>query len=399
MKSNCKLLFGLLAISVFFAACKSADKSAESRTEKTWTAGMQRLSASLANLLPLAHDPLQFNDPSNREIINQEVSRLAQFSHDLIPNSDKKLGDPAIDYVASRFSADMQEAKRQLSIGNPTYSRYIIRNATNYCISCHTQSDRGPKFQMMESENFTSKLGPLDRTNYLIAIRRFDEAVSEFEKAMNSPDVALQPFPSLESVTLKILAVAVRVKKDPKMAERIVNRMVQSKWAPVYLQMSGTKWRDSIQEWSRAPKKMLSLMDAKKLISLAGKRQMESPMSRAGLIEYLQASAALHDLLDKTKPGKEYADALYYAGIASEALKELDLLDTSERYFEACIRHLPQTPQARNCYIRLEAMQIASYSETESGRLPQAVRDNLDALKKLAETKGQPWLDPNPKAE
>ncbi len=395
MKSNRKVLMvTVLVFTAVLAACKSADKGAESSGKQGWTAGMHQLSLSLANLLPLAHDPLQFNDPTNREIINQEVGRLAQFSHDLGSTKDKALGDPAMDYVASRFSADMQEAKRQLSIGNPSYSRYIIRNATNYCISCHTQTDRGPMFPGMDSEPFYKKLSSLDRTNYLIAVRRFDEAAAEFEKAMNSPDVALLPFPSLESVTLKILAVAVRVKKDPKMAERIVNRMVQSKWAPVYLQMSGTKWRDSIQEWSRTTRPAKSLADAKKLIFAAGKKQMESPMSRAGLIEYLQASAVLHDLLSDKKPGKDYAEALYYGGVASEALRELDLLDTSERYFEACIRHLPNSPQARNCYIRLEAMQIASYSETESGRLPQTVRDNLNALKILAESKGKSWLEP-----
>ncbi len=388
----------LIAAVLLFSACKSAETK-RSGGKEAWTANMHQLSQSLANLIPLAHDPLQFNDPNNREIIHQEVGRLAKFSHDLGSNKAQSAADPAMEYVASRFSADMQEARRQLSIGNPTYSRHIIRNATNYCISCHTQSDRGPKFLGMETDSFYQKLNSLDRTNYLIAMRRFDEAVVEFEKAMSSPDVALWPFPSLESVTLKILAVAVRVKKDPKMAERIINRMVQSKWAPVYLQMSGVKWRESIDEWARAKTKPKTLGDAKKLISAAVKKQTESPMSRAGLIEYLQASGVLHDLLIERKSGKEYAEALYYAGIASEALRELDLLDTSERYFETCIRHLPHTPQARNCYIRLESAQIASYSESESGRLPPSVRDNLDALKKLAETKGQPWLDPKPKAE
>lgn len=388
----------LLAFMMLFSSCKSAETKTV-RGQEAWTANMHQLSQSLANLIPLAHDPLQFNDPNNREIINQEVSRLAKFSHDLGNTKTKGIQDPAMEYVASRFSADMQEARRQLSIGNPTYSRYIIRNATTYCISCHTQSDRGPKFLALETEPFYKKLNTLDRTNYLIAMRRFDEAVVEFEKAMNSPDVALWPFPSLESVTLKILAVAVRVKKDPKMAERIVTRMMQSKWAPVYLQMSGVKWRDSIDEWAKANTKPKTLTDAKRLISAAVKKQGESPMSRAGLIEYLQASGVLHDLLNDKKPGKEYAEALYYAGISSEALRELDLLDTSERYFEACIRHLPHSPQARNCYIRLESSQIAGYAESESGRLPPAVREHLDALKKLAETKGQPWLDHKPKAE
>jgi hypothetical protein len=368
------LVFGLIS-------CHSAPKA-----PATVKADMHQLASGISTLLPLAHDPIQFNDPANREIIHQEVTRLSQFSHGF--------NDPAFDFVAARFSADMHEAKRQLSVGNNSASRMLIRDATNYCISCHTKTNRGTQFTIDDAHPFYKKLNALDRAQYLIAVRRFDEGVAEFERAMNSPDVALQPFPALESATLKVLAVSVRVKQDPKMSERLITRMLQSKWAPVYLQMSGLRWRTAIQEWAKAASAPRNLVEAKKLMSAAWKKQMETPLARAGLIETLRASSILQDLLDKNQKGKDYAETLYYAGLASESLHDLDLLDLSDRYFESCIRTQPHSSIARNCYIRLESTQIGRFSGSETGRLPVSLQENLETLKKLAETPGQKWNEP-----
>jgi len=58
----------------------------------------------------------------------------------------KPSDDPSIGFVGNQFSEEMVEAKRQLKVGNRSYARFLIRNASNYCISCHTQTDRGPHF-------------------------------------------------------------------------------------------------------------------------------------------------------------------------------------------------------------------------------------------------------------
>jgi len=98
---------------------------------------------------------------------------------------------------------------------------------------------------------------------------------------MNSPDVALQPYASLESATLRALAVAIRVKRDPQLADSIVTRIMYSKWAPVYLQLSASKWKSAIHDWQNSKKVAHTLEDAKMLISRAWNNQMESPLSRA----------------------------------------------------------------------------------------------------------------------
>ncbi len=375
------------------ANCQTTPNDASNPTDpaSTWKVDMHHLSESLSTLLPLSLDPLAFNDPNNQPQIEREVARLTKFSHAIGQMKTKPSEDPALQFVANEFSAEMSEAQRQMRMGNRAYARLLIRNATNYCVSCHTQMARGPEFNFKAGPYF-AKLGALDQANYLFAVRSFDEGLKQFDRAMSSPDVALQPYASLESTTLKALAVAVRVRQDPRLADEIVTRITQSKWAPVYLQISALKWKSSIEEWAKDLKRKRA-EDPRALLAKAWKKQTETPLSRAGLIEFLRASARLHELLAEKKTGKVYAETLYQAGLTSEALRELDLYSLSEYYYESCIRSLPQSETARTCYVRLENEMMASYSSFDSGPLPASMRDRLENLKKLAESQDGGWTN------
>lgn len=393
--NNLRPFLFVLASLFTVVSCKSSPSKEANKTTidnaATWKTDMHQLSDSLSNLLPLALDPVQFNNPSNQPQIEQEVLRLASFSHAIGQMKNKPASDPSLEFVAKEFNAEMTEAQRQLRLGNRSYARFLIRNATNYCVSCHTQTNRGPQFQLVAGPYF-SKMGPLERANYLFAVRSFDEGLKEYTTAMRGPDVALQPFAELESVTLKALAVAVRVKKDPKLADEIVGQILSSKWAPVYLQLSALHWKASLQDWKRHANGK-SLAEARTLLSRGWKAQMETPLSRAGIIEFLRASAIMHDLLDQSKPGKLYAETLYSAGLASEALRDLDLYALSGFYYESCIRQAPHTTTSRNCFVRLETVELVNYSAFDSMPIPAHVRQRLEELKSLAQPSGKAWTE------
>jgi len=383
------LVLGLLTL----VSCKTTVPTSQKPLEgaAAWKGDMRQMSESLTNLLPLISDPIQFSKPDNQAEIEQNVSRLAQFSHAIRDMKEKPAADPALEYVAKEFNAEMLEAQRQLRLGNRSYSRFLLRNATNYCVSCHSQTNRGPQFSL-STHPALGRMNALERANYLFAVRAFDQGLKEFEAAMLSPDVALLPYASVEEATLKALAVAVRVKQDPALASQIVERILHSQWAPVYLQLSAVTWKSSIEDWRRHAKGK-ALNDARSLLSKGWRSQVEMPLSRAGLIEFLRASVILHDLLDLKKPGKSYAEILYSAGLASEALKELDLYNLSGFYYESCIRQSPHTLTSRNCYVRLETVELSNYAGFDSVGLPVRVRDHLEQLKQLALPNGKKWVD------
>lgn len=368
---------------MFLAGCRNLTMKSDSTSRQIPSDRMQAMGESFATLLPIALDPGQFNAPANQQIIDDELTRLGQFAH----------ADTRLEGMSKNFSSQMLEAKGQLGRGNREYARFVIRRASTACLSCHAQTDRGPHFLASPTNSYFTNLNSLDKASFLFAVWSFDNGLKEYEKAMANPEVNSRPFTNLESTTLHALAVAVRVKKEPALAEAIVTRIMYSKWAPVYLQMSAAKWKASIHEWKNGKNIARTLEDAKVLISKAWTKQMESPLARSGLIESLRASAILHGLLAQKRPGKVYAETLYYAGLNAEALRDLNPFLVHEDYFEACVRHYPHTETAKNCYLRLEGAQIADYGAFGSMPMPEKVKNDLSSLRKLAEPTEGHWLE------
>jgi hypothetical protein len=370
------------------ASCKSAPHTPEAQV---WASDMQQIGQAFSSLLPLSLNPAQFNDPRNKDLIDEDLTRLSHFTHEIASLKKKPSDDPSFKFASEQFNGELNEAKHQIQLGNRSYARFLIKNASNYCISCHTQTSQGPTFLSSVNDTYFGRLNPFDQADYLLAVRNFDSGLKKYKEAMNSPDAALQPYRSLENATLKALAVAVRFKRDPALAFSILDSITESKWAPVYLQLSAANWRTSVAEWKREKVKNPTLSEARALLSKSFTKQVSTPLSRAGLIEALRSSAAFHELLQQKKPGKQYAEVLYLTGLASEGLKDLDPFLLNETYYEACIQHFPHSEIAKTCYIRLEGAELGDYAALDGVVMPAALRDRLAQLKKLAEISDNGW--------
>lgn len=381
----------VFAFSILFllAGCKSVSVP----HDLSRSASLSRVSESFSNLLPLTLDPAQFAKSENQTTIHQELDHLAHFSHDPDVLKSEPAKNPNVEYVKKRFKNDVMEADRQLKGGNRAYARFLARKAMNACMSCHALGADSP-FHFTASGSAFEHLNALERTNYLITIHRDDQALAEYKKAMSDSDVTNQPYTLLENVTLRTLAVAVRTKRDPKLALEIVDRLIDSKWAPVFLQLSAGKWRNSILEWQAGKRQSRDLSEAARLVSIGWKKQTQSPMSRGGLIEYLRASSILQEILhDDLLPNVSYAEALYNSGLVSESLKDIESPNTAQFYYEACVRRAPHSEISKNCYLRLENIEMLNFSQFETGALPEEVRSHLSVLKEMAQTGQKSWRD------
>jgi len=396
-------MFLITAILFVLAACSPTAVKPTPDDRAQWQARMLRLSQSLSAILPLVISKKEYDNPKNYRVIEREVKDLAKLAHDVKGTKAKPDGDPGMEFVSKKFSEDMAEAVKQLNVGNRTYARHLVRNTVNYCISCHTQTDRGRQdiglnFAFADLKSFT----PIERAQYHMAIREFDKGLQDFDEAVNVPQFN-EDFQTLELTAERALAVAIRVKRDPNLANEIVSRILDSKWAPVYLRLNAREWKSSITAWEKSDLKKKSLKkaqnskqnleEAKRLLSAAWKQTASSTRNRAGLVDFLRASTLLHDLFSANDAASVYGEALYYAGLAAESLREINLWTLHEAYYEACIRHQPYTDLAKKCYLRFEALQLSAYAAYDGSFVPAGVRDHLSELKSLAEKQEGDFLD------
>lgn len=383
---TCLFIFGIVQ-------CAQKEHQEEPVTAlANWHSKMHVLSGSLSRLLPLSYSPQAFNDPKNRSIITDEVRTIKSIAHSIDKTNAKPDHDPAMVFMAQRFSSNMDEVLDQIENKSLTYARRLIQQSTAYCISCHTRTDEGRSNLQLSSLANVDRLTRFQQVDFFIAVRDFDKALSKFDEVVNSPDAQIQSPYDMEALAEKALAIAVRVKRDPALADEMVNRVIEARWAPVYLRLNALAWKKSIGEWRKAkPFEQLNAKDqlelAKELIAQADQSRANSPVGHSGLVNFLRSSTILHNLLGQSPTQPRYGEALFYAGLAAESLRDMNLWTLHEAYYEACIRHSPRSRLAKKCYLRLEALQYVVNASGDSAAMPRNVRERLSELKNLSQEK------------
>lgn len=388
----------VITATLAFGCAQKDTPEQKQKNLSSWKVKMAQLSNSLARLMPLVNSPERFNDPSNKAKIQKEILRFSKLSHSITVNK-KPEADPSLDFVSRKFETDMKEAYAQMEKGNNNYARYLVSNTTNYCISCHTRTDSGRMNLNFSAAVDTSQFQPLERAQLYMAVRDFDKALQAFDQAANAKDAKMKP-QDLELAAEKSLAIAVRVKKDPSLADEMVSRILDSKTAPVFLKLKARNWKNSIKRWKKEEKRKPNKLGPKRMLKTANnlmtrgwRLESESMNSRAGLVEFLRASSLLHEILSDKKNYSVYGDALYTAGLAAESLRQINLWTLHEAYYESCIRFSPYTNLAKRCYLRLEALQLSAYSAYDGASVPSHVRDHLLELRALAEKSTGDFMD------
>lgn len=387
------VIHGILVVGITAGSiqCVHKEREASSGAElSNWHNKMHVLSNSLSRLLPLTASPRAFNDPKNREAIELEIRNLKAIAHSVDSTKAKPGHDPGMAFMAQRFAENMDLAVHQMDNDNLPYARRLIQQSTAHCISCHTRTDQGRSDLQLSSLANIDGLRGLEQADFFIAVRDYDKALNKFGQVVNSPDAQIQHPHDMEVSAEKALAIAVRVKRDPNLADELVNRIIDARWAPVYLRLNALTWKRSIEDWRRnqSQKKLTSKEQfqlAKQIMNQGWKVNSRSPLGQAGLVQFLRASSILHELLGQSPEQGQYGEMLYYSGLAAESLRDMNLWTLQDAYYESCIRHSPKTQIAKKCYLRLEAIQFSAYVTDDGAYLPREVRDRLIELKNLSQ--------------
>lgn len=363
---------------------QNGDKAAGmgTQTPAGWSEKMQALSKTLSDLLPLVSSRSKFNDEKNQTRIQEDTKRLGALTHSLGTGTTPS-SDPSLRMMTGLFEEDIQRAIESLNSGNREYARSILKDTTAYCIQCHTQTNNGPDFPRLNLDINTTELNPLERAEFYAATRQFDNALETYTEVLNSEALAkADPF-AWEQAARTALAIVVRVKKDPKATRELIDRIEKNPALPGSTKKSLTSWKKSVNEWAKEKKIATSTPEsrlklAESLITRAQKRQ-EFPLDHTQDILYFRGSSILHDLLaEHTQSDALTAHALYLAGLASEATRDMSFWTLHETYYEMCIRAQPHTKQAEQCYDRLKDSVVLGYSGSGGVRIPPEVAKRLE---------------------
>lgn len=348
---------------------------------------MQGLYRSLADLLTDVSSDERFNDPKNATRIEREIKALSGYSHDLNKKDQgSKLSDPTLPIIGDFLVTETAEAYRSFREGRKDYARSILRSVPGYCIECHSRNPVGADFSKLPLEP-TAPLKPLDRARFYGATRQFDRSIAEFQRVLKGEVKSQSPY-EFEDAIRSALTIAVRFKRNPALANEVIEASTSNLSLPKFLEQDLVRWQASVKEWEHDSKRKTTTEDglyaeAQRLVAQARKQQSYA-LDHGADILYLRASSVLYDLLQKNPNGKHTADALLLQGMCYEVLSPRQLETLHYLYYEACIRQAPHTETARTCYRQYERSMFFGYTGSAGTDLPQEIQDKLLELWSIA---------------
>ena len=385
-----RLVFVFFMIGAVIGGCNSKPKSLDPKAAN-WAGKMQGLAADVRELVPFIYSRQAYGDPQNGPRIKAGLKQLSEAVHSISP--EMGLGffgnDPLVPYSLEGLQADIVRSIEAFNVGQLDYSRGVAKAAVNHCFRCHSitkDASAGSAVAWDLTPTQLSGLSALERVDLLVAARRYEGATQALESLMADKGFSQNSPFDFEGALRKYLSLMIRTENNPERALRELDRILEIKGIPYYVSEQARAWRSSLLDWQKTKpvkkSKRTPMAEARAHIARAQGIQQYAK-DHTGDIEYLRATALIHEFLRTTKDPKEMAEAYSLLGQAYEVLDELGYSNLHERYYESCIMTLPRSDLAKKCYGRLEASVYMGFSGSSGVHIPLNEKTRLERLREL----------------
>ncbi|MBX3021203.1 MAG: hypothetical protein KF799_05945 [Bdellovibrionales bacterium] len=380
-------VISLLALAVLSACKSTTNDSTTTAKDAAWPKQMQNMAQDVKKLLPFLYDREAYRDPKNRDEIRSYLREFSQVAHHINPEKGKPfIGDDLLlEYSLSNLKDDLTRASKSFDAGQYEYSRLAAKASLSHCFQCHSVTQAGGKAGWDLEQVHNLGLQPLEKADLLVATRKYDKALAYMEGLLNSPEFLQNHAFDFESLLRRYLALIIRVENAPQRALKELDKILERGATPHYIAEQANGWRQSLTAWAKEKKQ--PIRNAKDLFAQVDSRFKKAAAiqhfekDHAGDVEYLRATAALHEGMKLLKAPADQARALYMLGRAYEVLDELGSWNLHESYYEACALKDPKSSLAERCFGRLEASLYMGYSGSAGTNLPLEERARLKNLK------------------
>lgn len=364
----------------------NADDTSKETTAKTRSI-MDQIFASLTTVLPISMDRDEYANPANRDKILAELKKMNDSTKSLVDHTKKFEG--SYGFIAKSMARDIRDTYNWYKKGSHSESRYLLHQVSENCVSCHLKlPDPGhaPKMDQFFKEATIAKLPPPERARLQVALRQFDEALKTWEGMFTTHGKPGELF-AMDALS-EYLKVAIRVKSEPKRAEKTLTALNKRADLPRFMQREVKAWITSlIKLGPEVTKTGNELNRAAKIIQTA-RLSMDYPLDRTGLVDFIVASSLLNRTLNNEKISKEdQSQAYYLLGLTETLIGRSTWLTQTDYYFEAAARIAPKSKYARLAFDALEQQILLEYSGSGGINIPDDIRANLEELRALVAKK------------
>ncbi|MCX6118295.1 MAG: hypothetical protein NT027_12190 [Proteobacteria bacterium] len=367
----------LIAQSESKTSTQSDKETAETR------AIMAQIFSSLTRVLPKSMNMNDFNKQENRASISADLKQMSDSSSALIKHA--KGYDRSFAFVAKSMARDLVDINRWYQNDSASEARYMLHQLSENCVSCHMKlPDPGhaPKMEQFFKDVSIANLSLGEKAKLQVALRQFDDAIKTWEEmftTLNRPGDIY----AMDALT-EYLKVVLRVKQDPDRAIKTLDLINARADVPKFMVREVASWKSSLKKLKPEISKTGNELTRAAKILKSARQNMDYPMDRSSLVDYIVASTLLNKQLNtaKSKPN-ELSEAYYLLGTTESLIGRNAWLTQTDFYYESAIRSAPKTKFAALAYDALEQQIILEYSGSSGTSIPEDISSNLKELRNL----------------
>lgn len=352
-----------------------------------WQDQMQILEKNLVTLYPLALDSADFSNAKNEPVIKDSLKKITTASAKVNHSPMTVMNDPTLAFISFDFKQQISNVESAFNGGKKDYARFELLKMSQYCVECHTQSNKGPSFGYSQFSKKIEALPAITQAEVYVATRRFDEALKSYTEFFKQTDASWEAQFKAEMAAHNAMSILIRYKRDPAGSLAFLDTVDKASFVPVYLKQLIPVWKRDIQKWKKDVKESKpSLALVKMWIERSNASVFEH--GRLGSEVWNQLSISfLHEFLEDIKFKQHKADVLWMLG--TSYINGVNPYQSSlgEKYLEVCIRTFPNSFSAHRCYFKLEEYIYDTNSGSAGTFLSVEDDRRLKELKKMSEPK------------
>ncbi len=368
--------------------------AAKLAAQKRWTKAMRGMALTLQKLVPYLYSRSEFGNPRNKSNLQKLIHSFAKGVKAVPQHAGEKLlgRDPIVRYAVGQLKTNTHAAEKAFGEGHIEFARTVLRENTGLCFSCHTASKYGPQdnfSHMILPAQFS--ISPVERADFYVATRQFDRATVLLESELKTSNQWIaDPHEQLHALR-RYLALEIRVKNKPGRAARFLETLLRERSLPYFIASDAKVWVKSLRKWQREPfldqrkliREKVLFLRARKMVR-KGRELQASDTYQGGFVDFLRASALLHECLRAKLNAVQKARIYRMLGQSYEIIAENGTWNLPEFYYEACVRIVPKTALAKMCYHDFERTVILGYSGSGGLFVPAELQQRLMKLRRLS---------------
>ena len=159
--------------------------SKESNTDTK--ALMQDAFFSLTQLLPVITYEMDYKNPNNHKLINSHLNRMVESFKK--GNHQTFLQNPTLKPNLNSLQENLKSSLLNFNNSNKAFSRLRLIDATNLCVSCHTQLSNDRVFSpLLNSETLIKKVtnNKYQLGNLYFILKDYDSAITAYTSFLKS---------------------------------------------------------------------------------------------------------------------------------------------------------------------------------------------------------------------